>query len=246
MVTITAENATLTGSETSQGLAGDFVALSIADIGSGIPPDLLAKVFDPFFTTKEAGKGTGLGLSQVYGFAQQSGGTVAIQSELGLGTTVKLWFPRTLEPLEAPSSDAQRAVAGEGRVLVVEDNPDVAEVTNWMVKELGYEPVIASNADDALKLASEQEFDLVMSDVVMAGTMDGIKMARSLRERRPGCPILLVTGYSEKAVEIGSEFAVLRKPFEIAELSRLASRLIAASRQSSQSNVVRLRDPRPR
>jgi PAS domain S-box-containing protein len=241
-ITVTAENMRLTGSETDEKLTGEFVALRVSDTGSGIPADVLPKVFDPFFTTKQPGKGTGLGLSQVYGFVKQSGGTVSIRSDLGAGTTVTLWFPRSQDKPAGKQAEAEPAVAGEGRVLVVEDNPEVAEVTSWMLKELGYELVIAQNAEEAIRLSEENEVDLVVTDIVMAGSMDGVKLARTLRERRPHVPVLLVTGYSRKAMEVGAEFAVLRKPFEITDLSRLAARLIAASRQSPKSNVVRLRD----
>ena len=243
VISITAENVALRPSDTPAQLEGPFVAVRISDTGTGIAPDVLPKVFDPFFTTKQVDKGSGLGLSQVYGFCQQSGGTVTIQSELGRGTTVTLLLPRTHEsPAEAPTDVAPADSAGDGTVLVVEDNPDVANVTVSMLEDVGYRVRLVSNGDAALAAIATVEFDLVVSDIVMAGSMDGIKLARAIREKNPKLPVLLMTGYSQAAADVGFEFTILRKPVDIDELSRVAARLIAGARQPADSNVVRLRD----
>jgi CheY-like chemotaxis protein len=130
-----------------------------------------------------------------------------------------------------------------GSVLVVDDNPDVADVSVGMLQQLGYEVRQARDADSALAAAEKDAFDLVVTDIVMPGPMDGIALARALRERHPALPVLLVTGYSQAAAEAASEFPVMRKPFQLAELSRATARMIAESKQPATSNVVRLRKP---
>jgi PAS domain S-box-containing protein len=244
VISLTAENVTLSGNETLAKVAGEFVALRITDTGIGIAPDLLLKVFDPFFTTKPAEKGSGLGLSQVYGFAHQSGGTVSIESELGKGTGVTLFLPRGHETADAVQEAPETESANGGTVLLVEDNPDVAEVNVAMLEELGYRVRTVGDAAAALEAIGEETFDLVVSDIIMAGPMDGLALARTLRERQPGLPVLLVTGYSHAASGAGADFIVLRKPFKLAELSRIAARMIAESKQPAITNLVRLRDVR--
>jgi PAS domain S-box-containing protein len=245
-ISLTAENVTLSGSETLAQVEGEFVALRITDTGTGIPSDLLPKVFDPFFTTKSAEKGSGLGLSQVHGFAHQSGGTVTIESELGKGTTVTLYLPRGHEIDSAPEDELDADNASGGSVLLVEDNPEVAEVSASMLEQLGYQVQTVCDAAAALRMIDEQTFDLVISDIVMAGSLDGLGMARAIRERKPGLPVLLVTGYSHVANDASAEFSVMHKPFKLAELSRTAAGLIAGSKQTPESNVVPLRNGRSR
>ena len=244
LIAITAENVTLSRQDTAAGIEGDFAALRVTDTGSGIAPDLLPKIFDPFFTTKEVNKGSGLGLSQVHGFSHQSGGTVTIDSTLGKGTTVTIYLPRTMETVEA-QVEPETETRGGGSVLVVEDNPEVAEVTVSMLEQLGYQAHAAGDADTALERIGKQDFDLVISDIVMAGAMDGIALARAIRERKPNLPVLLVTGYSQSLAEANVEFTVVRKPFELAQLSRTVSRMIAAANQPPSANVVQLRHARP-
>jgi CheY-like chemotaxis protein len=243
-VTLTAENIENPAGLPSE-LGGEFVALSVADAGSGIAPDLLDKVFDPFFTTKEVGKGSGLGLSQVHGFAHQSGGTVTVQSEFGRGTTVTLYLPRSRETVAASAPEAATLEGGTGRVLLVEDNPDVARASQLMLEQLGYSVTQVSDGAAALATVEAERFDLVMSDIVMAGRIDGLGVARALRQRKPDLPVLLVTGYSDAASRAVGEFTVLRKPFLMAELSRTAARLIADTGRPTAPNVVRLRDVKP-
>ena len=244
LIAITAENVTLSRQDTAAGIEGDFAALRVTDTGSGIAPDLLPRIFDPFFTTKEVNKGSGLGLSQVHGFSHQSGGTVTIDSTLGKGTTVTIYLPRTMETVEA-QVEPETETRGGGSVLVVEDNPEVAEVTVSMLEQLGYQAHAAGDADTALERIGKQDFDLVISDIVMAGAMDGIALARAIRERKPNLPVLLVTGYSQSLAEANVEFTVVRKPFELAQLSRAVSRMIAAANQPPSANVVQLRHARP-
>jgi PAS domain S-box-containing protein len=244
IVSIAAENRTLGAADTAAQIKGDFVALRITDTGCGIAPDLLPKVFDPFFTTKDVNKGTGLGLSQVYGFAHQSGGTVVIESELGKGTTITLYLPRARENGVADDDEATFESAEGGLILVVEDNPEVAEITADMLRQLGYAVETVASGEAALAAVERRAFDLVVSDIVMAGPVDGLALARRIRDDKPELPVLLVTGYSHLASEAGAEFSVMRKPFEIADLSRAASRLIADAKQPPNANVVRLRDVR--
>ncbi|HYI05350.1 MAG TPA: PAS domain S-box protein [Reyranella sp.] len=248
-VTLTAENVTLVAGENPPGLpmalAGEFVALAVADTGSGIAPDLVDKVFDPFFTTKDVGKGSGLGLSQVHGFAHQSGGTVMLDSRLGRGTTVTLYLPRSHEDVAASEAEAAVDEGGTGRVLLVEDNPEVATATQLMLEQLGYSVRLATDGAAALAAIDAERVDLVMTDIVMAGSVDGLGVARALYQRKPDLPVLLVTGYSDAAAKVAGEFTVLRKPFQMAELSRTVARMIADRGQPTAPNVVRLRDMKP-
>ena len=245
-VAIGAGNVRLSSGDTQAGLEGDFVALRISDTGEGIAPDILPKVFEPFFTTKEAG--SGLGLSQVYGFAHQSGGTVLIDSELGKGTSITLYLPRaqTAAPSQTPglaTTEGSRREGGES-VLLVEDNPEVAEVTRSMLEELGYEVQAVSNAASALRSVASRNFSLMVSDINMAGDMNGIGLARAIRASKPDLPVLLVTGYSHLASQVGSEFMLLRKPYGLADLGRAAARVIGGATIAAQDNVIHLNDAR--
>jgi PAS domain S-box-containing protein len=199
------------------------VAISVEDTGTGIPDDIAAKVFDPFFTTKPVGKGTGLGLSQVHGFAHQAGGTVGIKSVLGEGTKITICLPKATTHL-APAAE-QMSSKGSGTVLLVEDNPEVATVSTGLLEELGYNVRWANDAPAALAELEKDDIDIVFSDVVMPGKVDGIGLAKIIREKRPKIPILLVTGYSSSVKEIGSQFPILRKPYQLHELSRELQKL---------------------
>jgi len=202
---------------------GDFVAIKVRDTGTGIPDDVLAKIFDPFFTTKPIGKGTGLGLSQVHGFVHQAGGTIAVDSELGKGTSFTVCLPRSTAALtRRPEQLCHR---GTGTVLLVEDNPDVANASTGLLEELGYAVRWASDVDSALGEIAANGVDLVLSDIVMPGKMDGLALARILKQKHPGLPILLATGYSEAARNAAAEFPILRKPYQIHELNEALSRL---------------------
>jgi PAS domain S-box-containing protein len=242
IITLTAENVALTGSETAVKIAGEFVALRVTDTGTGIAPDVLERVFEPFFTTKPAEKGSGLGLPQVYGFVHQSGGTVTIESELARGTSVTLYLPRGHQTEIEDGDEAAVEDAASGSVLVVEDNPEVADISISMLEELGYQVRLAGDAETAIKAIDESTFDLVISDIIMAGDMDGLALARAIREWEPRLPVFLVAGYSHALQDARGEFVVMRKPFKLAELSRAVSRMIAESKQPPGTNVVWLRD----
>ncbi len=200
---------------------GDFVVFSMTDSGEGIPPDIVAKVFEPFFTTKAVGKGTGLGLSQVHGFVHQAGGFLDLNSELGRGTRISLYLPRAIQNTDNTADDSQ-ALSSNGRVLLVEDNPTVAEVCGEMLEQLGYSVTRASNGLEALEAIEHNGIDLMFSDIVMPGKYDGIDLARQVRRLRPEIPILLTTGYSGARK---SEFPILRKPYQIHELSEALAAL---------------------
>ena len=202
----------------------DFVAVSVEDSGQGIAPDVLNKIFDPFFTTKPVGKGTGLGLSQVHGFAHQAGGTVKVESELGKGTKVTILLPRD-EIAPCPDKTNFAEVGGSGTVLLVEDNPDVASVSANLLEQLGYTVRRVPDADAALRDVELHNFDLVFSDIVMPGEIDGLTLARRLREIRPELPVLLATGYSDAAAGVRGDFPILRKPYEIHQLSQAIAQL---------------------
>jgi CheY-like chemotaxis protein len=182
------------------------------------------KVFDPFFTTKPVGKGTGLGLSQVYGFVHQAGGTVTVESELGMGTIVTMLLPRQHV---RPQSNDQSVVdfGGSGTVLLVEDNPDVASVSRGLLEQLGYKVCRVADAEAALREIERADIDLVFSDIVMPGKLDGLGLARRLREVRPDLPVLLATGYSDAATDACRDFPILRKPYEIHQLSQAIANL---------------------
>jgi PAS domain S-box-containing protein len=208
-------------------LQGDFVAITVEDVGVGIPADVMDKIFDPFFTTKPVGKGTGLGLSQVHGFVHQAGGTLKVRSTLGQGTAITMYFPRAQDHAQGAGAAAAfggRAFKG-GTVLLVEDNPEVADASAELLTQLGYEVRWAPDAVTALKEVEHDGIDLVFSDIVMPGPMDGLQLARAIRQKRPDLPILLATGYSEKANAAASDLPILRKPYQMHELSRALASL---------------------
>ncbi|MHC2273460.1 PAS domain S-box-containing protein [Bradyrhizobium diazoefficiens] len=219
-VTIRARNVVLDEAP----LAGEFVAIDVADTGLGIPADVVDKIFEPFFTTKPIGKGTGLGLSQVHGFAHQADGTVKVASELGKGTTFSILLPRGRD---VPARETAEAAPfrGAGTVLLVEDNPDVAIVSIGLLEQLGYRVRRVPDAESALRELEQNGVDFVFSDIVMPGKMDGLTLAHHLRLIRPGLPILLATGYSEAAADVRGDFPILRKPYEIHELSEAIAKL---------------------
>jgi two-component system, NtrC family, sensor kinase len=223
VLSIVAKPVTLRGKASEEGLSGEFVAIRIADTGTGIPADVLPRVFEPFFTTKDIGKGTGLGLSQVYGFAQQSGGAVAIASSRR-GTAVTLFLPRTWEEPVRDHEPAAKVGAKRhaGTVLIVEDNAEVAEVAKAYLEELGYQVKQAASAHAGLDLVtSDGDINLVFSDILMPGGMNGLELAAAVRERAPHIVVLLTTGYSSSAQDaVRQGFAVLQKPYNLAALER--------------------------
>jgi len=219
-------------------LAGPFIALSVIDSGTGIATEDLRRVFEPFFTTKEIGKGTGLGLAQVYGLAQQSGGIATIESTLGQGTTVTLYLPRAqAQPLAVVSEQKQAANRGKGSVLVVEDDDDVAQVAMTMLSMLGYEAHLARDARTALSLLlGGQRFDLLFSDIVMPGGMDGLDLARRVRQHFPWLPILLASGYYRPAAEGDREgFSLIAKPYRADALSDAIRQCLAQAGRDART-----------
>ena len=219
VITISAHNAT-----PSEADSVGHLAVSVEDTGVGIAPDILGRIFDPFFTTKPIGKGTGLGLSQVHGFAHQAGGTVKVASELGKGAKITILLPRKEA---APAEEDAHTVAarGSGTVLLVEDNPEVAAVSAGLLEQLGYTVRKVANAEAALREIELDGIDLVFSDIVMPGKMDGLGLARHLKATRPKLPILLASGYSDAALNVRGDFPILRKPYEIHELSQAIAKL---------------------
>jgi PAS domain S-box-containing protein len=233
-ITVTAENIPSLAPNAPPGTSGDLVAITVADQGTGIPAEVLDKVFDPFFTTKEPGKGSGLGLSQVYGFCSQSGGAVQIHSEPGRGTRVTMFLKRSMaEAQDAPDSVAAPAGVG-GHVLVVEDNPEVANVTSVLLEQVGYHSTVVHDAASALERIEKGEtFDLVFSDIIMPGKTGGLELARILRKRYPDLPVLLATGYSSAAEGVEPEFRILRKPYIVTDLQRAITEAVGLAGKSA-------------
>jgi PAS domain S-box-containing protein len=202
---------------------GDFITVAVADDGAGIPEDDLARIFEPFFTTKEVGRGTGLGLSQVYGFAKQSGGDVAVESRLDQGSTFTLYLPRTRRvEIQAKLSPAPARTRHDGRVLVVEDNAAIGEFATQLLQDLGYRTELATNAVEALaRLEAPTPFDIVFSDVVMPG-IGGVELARIIKGRWPDVQVVLTSGYSHVlATDSHHGFPLLHKPYSVEELSHI-------------------------
>jgi CheY-like chemotaxis protein len=232
-ITIAARNAP--GGE-ARDQRGDFVRLSVTDTGVGMSAEVLAHVFEPFFTTKEVGKGSGLGLPQVYGFAEQSGGSVQIESEVGRGTSVILTLPRTdraPEPAEAPDPAQRAPDKACGSILLVEDDDEVASLVTDMLRELGYEVTRAAAAEAALgALADARPIDALFSDIMMPGPMNGLDLAHEVQRRRPGLPVLLTSGYADAAIrEAGREgIRVLRKPYDIHALAETIGEVLERRR----------------
>jgi len=215
--------------------AGEFVMIAVSDTGRGIPPDIIDRVFEPFFTTKEMGRGTGLGLSMVYGFAKQTGGTAKIESEEGRGTVVRLFLPRSEGQASARSEPAPAAAVPGGRetILVVEDDPLVRGYVIAQLGGLGYKTLIASEAAEALALVDQgAKFDLLFTDVVMPGGMNGRELAEAVLKRRPGMKVLYTSGYTDEFLHDGrldTGIALLKKPYRKSELSQKIREVLAAN-----------------
>ena len=217
------------------GLDGkDAVQLRIEDEGTGMSAEAAEKAFEPFFTLKDVGQGTGLGLSQVYGFTRSAGGSAAIASELGAGTIVTLTFPRSApapaatatEPVQAPAVRIDHKC-----VLLVEDDASLSDFVGQMLEELGSTVIRARSAQAGLRAFAGARVDLAISDMVMPGSMDGLALARRLREKDDRLPIVLMTGYSAAAADAAAEgFVVLRKPFTFETLAAQLSSAIEAAR----------------
>ncbi len=201
---------------------GEYAMIEVSDNGTGMPPDVVARIFEPFFTTKEQGRGTGLGLSMVYGFIKQSEGHINVYSEPGIGTTFRLYLPRADGAAADRPQVVEQLPRGTGQtILVVEDNAGLRRVVTRQVRELGYRVLEAENAAAALTLLEEQPVDLLFADVVMPGGMNGLELARSVIERRPGMRALLTSGFPAGINgRIETTARVLTKPYRKVELAR--------------------------
>src|SRR5215472_2976995 len=231
-ITIETRNVTLDrdyAADNPELTAGPYVMIAVSDSGSGMTPTVLQRAFDPFFTTKEVGKGSGLGLSQVYGFAKTAGGHVKIYSELGLGTTVKLYLPkssdRPIMPEIGPETASLRPASGQETILVVEDDEDVLVVSAESLRELGYQVVTAGNAAEALEiLRGDQAVELLLSDVIMPGGMNGVQLTVEARRIRPKLKVLLTSGYTAAALSLEhglpDNMNVVEKPYRREDLAR--------------------------
>jgi signal transduction histidine kinase/CheY-like chemotaxis protein len=228
-IAASAQRETPRGASEDPGQPDGWVRIDVRDSGVGIARASLERIFEPFFTTKEVGKGSGLGLSQVYGFVQQSGGHIAVESEPGAGACFSLYLRASDKQAEAPAERPSRAAADKparGRLLVVEDDQDVLAVTLEMLSELGYEVATACDAAAALeKLEGGEPVDLLFSDVVMPGGCNGAELAKRARVIRPGLKVLLSSGYvGEASSLVGGAFEMIDKPYE---RTALAARLAA-------------------
>ena len=246
MMRITTSNVTLAANEVGDVRAGDYVKISVIDTGCGMTPEVRERAFEPFFTTKPVGKGTGLGLSQIFGFAHQSGGEVGIESELGKGTTVSIYLPRSevaaattvrLHPT-AQRMDEDERVPG-ARILVVEDDPRVRAATVGALEDLDYDPVACSSGAEAIAMFDSRPFDLVISDVIMP-EMTGPELIRHLKSRRDDFAVLFVTGYvGEGETDDLVGYELLRKPFTVGALaSAVASALHRAASEPPRSSAA--------
>jgi signal transduction histidine kinase/ActR/RegA family two-component response regulator len=237
MMRIATENVTLAANQVGDVRPGDYVRVSVTDTGCGMTPEVRERAFEPFFTTKPVGKGTGLGLSQIFGFAHQSGGEVGIESEVGKGTTVSIYLPRTeaAAPVRiravAQASESDAHVPG-ARILLVEDDPRVRAATVGALEDLDYEPVACSSGAEAIELFQGQEFDLVISDVIMP-EMTGPELIRHLKATHSeDFAVLFVTGYvGEGEGDDLRSHELLRKPFTVGALASAVS--AALSRTAS-------------
>jgi len=214
---------------------GNYVMIAVSDTGTGIPPALLERVFEPFFTTKEVGKGTGLGLSMVFGFVKQSGGHVKIYSEEGHGTSVKIYLPRAtgLQQTPAEALVSSTVEGGHETILVVEDDTLVRRYVMTQIQSLGYATLEASNASDALRIIDDvPAIDLLFTDVIMPGAMNGRQLVDEALKRRPGLKTLYTSGYTENAIvhhgRLDSGVLLLAKPYRKSELAKMI-RLALAS-----------------
>ena len=223
---------------------GNYVMVSVSDTGTGMLPDVSARAFEPFFTTKEVGKGSGLGLSMVFGFVKQSGGHVEIESEVGYGTTVRLYLPRSAERagVETAAEEPPAPPSGKGRlVLVVEDNHDLLAFSTAALNRLGYRTAQAEDAASALEILDRtSEVSILFTDIMLPGGMDGVTLAREAQRRRPALKVLFTSGFAQldaqrgvhrelqPGVALPRDAELLSKPFRVSELRRYLDRVITA------------------
>ncbi len=234
--------------------AGPYVMIAVSDTGGGIPPEMREKVFDPFFTTKGVGKGTGLGLAMVYGFVKQSGGHIKLYSEEGHGTTFKIYLPRAQDQSDVIAGElpAEDIRGGAETILVVEDDPAVLNSVTVQLQSLGYKTITASNAAEALAIIDRgEEFDLLFTDVVMSGTMNGSRLAQEAVKRRGPLKVLFTSGYTENAIvhhgRLDPGVLLLAKPYRKADLARMVRQALnggsdgAIAKGIPQNSTARIR-----
>jgi PAS domain S-box-containing protein len=219
---------------------GPYVMLAISDTGTGMPPEVAARAFEPFFTTKEEGQGTGLGLSQVFGWVKQSGGHIKIYSEVGHGTTIKLYLPRAEKPSPGKAAEAEVSTPnGSETILVVEDNANVRKTVIRQLHDLGYHTVEAASGGEALELVKDGlSFDLLLSDVIMPGGMTGYQLADQMRVSRPDVKVLFTSGYTELAANGGGprrEDPLLSKPYRKQDLGRAVRAALDQARSETRA-----------
>ena len=230
-ITVQTLSCTVEPGQVSDLAAGDYVCVTVADNGGGMPPDVIARVFEPFFTTKAVGKGTGLGLSQVYGFARQSGGAAQISSTVGRGTEIKLFLPPQDEAagiITDAGPEAARPMAAGRRLLLVEDDVSVAVVALELLEGLGLGVRAVETAPQALELLKRERFDMMLSDVVMPGGMTGIELARMCGRDYPDMRVVLTSGYAGEDVDAAladAPWPFLRKPYSGEQLARILGEL---------------------
>ena len=222
------------GSNDVEGVeAGSYFCVAVHDTGVGMDAELITRVFEPFFTTKEVGKGTGLGLSQVYGFARQSGGGVAIDSAPGKGASVRLYLPASAAATEATVEEAAPEITPEGpalQVLLVEDDVPVGDLIVAMLEDLGHAVIRAGSVDEALPiLRSDRPIDLLLTDLIMPGGRNGVDLAREAVALRPGLPVILSSGYSGDTLSAadGAPWPLLRKPYAAQVLAQAIEQVFA-------------------
>lgn len=230
-LTIETSNVTLDDefvSRHSAAAPGQYVRLSVTDTGHGMTPDVLARVFEPFFTTKQDCDGTGLGLSMVYGFIKQSGGIIEIESQSDNGTTVNVYLPRAPDRVDdapAVQSDTEAPQGTGERVLIVEDNKNLLKLTGRLLDQLGYETVHALNANAAIEILEQRDdFDLLLTDVILRGSIDGVELAAKTQQRWPNLKVLYMSGYNESDLnrdrQPNSNVMLLHKPFSRSQLAQ--------------------------
>jgi PAS domain S-box-containing protein len=212
---------------------GNYVMLAVSDTGTGMAPEVIARAFEPFFTTKSEGQGTGLGLSQVFGWVKQSGGHIKIYSELGHGTTIKLYLPRA--EAQSASKEQQpeiRIPTGDETILVVEDNPNVRKTVIRQLHDLGYRTIEADSGVAAMELVRNgTQFDLLLTDVVMPGGITGYQLAQQARAERPGLKVLFTSGYTELAAarDVDLNHQLLSKPYRKQDLGQAVRTVLDAA-----------------
>ena len=215
---------------------GQYVMIAVSDMGTGMPPEVLERVFEPFFTTKDVGKGTGLGLSMIYGFIKQSGGHVAVYSEPGSGTTVKLYLPKGTGAAargRMPNSRQRALPTGDEIILIVEDDPDVRAFLSASLGALGYQILEAEDGPASLALMGETaRIDLLLTDVVLPRGMNGREVAEEARKRYPEIKVVFTSGYTENAVlhhgRLDEGVEILSKPYTRQTLARRVREVLDA------------------